>query len=88
MTAYVALFRGILAALSCENVRTYIQSGNAVFESSSEPAVLAADITAAVENDFGFAPRVLLMTVDRFESIVAANPYPKAEQTPKLLGLV
>jgi len=53
MTAYVALFRGInvggkhilpmqdlrdiLGALGCENVRTYIQSGNAVFESSSEP---------------------------------------------------
>jgi len=47
MTAYVALFRGInvggkhilpmqdlrdiLGALGCENVRTYIQSGNAVF---------------------------------------------------------
>lgn len=101
MTAYVALFRGInvagkhilpmrdlreiLAALGCENIVTYIQSGNAVFLSRSDAAELAAAIAAAVKNGFGFAPRVLVLSVDRFASIAAANPYRDAEQMPRSL---
>ena len=101
MTNQVALFRGInvggkhilpmqdlrdlLAEVGCEDVQTYIQSGNAVFSASADPISLSAKITSTVEARFGFAPQVHLLTVDRFAAIASANPYPEAEATPKFL---
>ena len=100
MTIHVALFRGInvggnnilpmqdlrdlLAELGCEDIQTYIQSGNAVF-SSADPISLSAKITSTIEERFDFAPQVLLLTVERFAAIASANPYPEAEATPKFL---
>jgi len=101
MTIYVALFRGInvggkhilpmqdlrdlLAELGCEDAQTYIQSGNAVFSASADPIALSARITSTIEERFGFAPQVLLLTVERFAAIASANPYPEAEAIPKFL---
>ena len=75
MTTIVALLRGInvggkhslpmqnlrelLGELGCDDVKTYIQSGNAVFNTSADPSELSQDITAAIERQFGFAPSVL-----------------------------
>jgi len=101
MTIYVALFRGInvggkhilpmqdlrdlLAELGCENVRTYIQSGNAVFSASDDRISLSAKITSTIEERFGFAPQVLLLTIERLAAIASANPYPEVEAAPKFL---
>ena len=101
MTAYIALFRGInvggkhilpmqelqdiLTSLGCEDVQTYIQSGNAVFSSTAHVDTLADDITSAIDDRFGFAPQVLILTASRFAAIAAANPFPEAEKTPKHL---
>ena len=80
MTQYVALFRGInvggknivpmkelrelLAGLDCENVATYIQSGNAVFTSESNGDDLSRSIAGVVNQQFGFEPQVLVLTAD------------------------
>jgi uncharacterized protein (DUF1697 family) len=101
MTTQVALFRGInvggkhmlpmqdlrdlLAELGCEDVQTYIQSGNAIFSASADPKSLSANITSTIEERFGFAPQVLLLKVERLAAIASANPYPEAEATPKSL---
>lgn len=101
MINYVALFRGInvgghhklpmqelrdiLASLGCQDVKTYIQSGNAVFRSAAQPDRLAADIQSAVELHAGFAPSVIIMTAERLSKIAAANPFPEAETTPTSL---
>lgn len=101
MTIYVALFRGInvggkhilpmqdlrdlLAELGYKNVQTYIQSGNAVFSSAENATELSSEIRDAIEAQFGFAPQVLLLTVERFAAIASENPYPEAEATPKFL---
>jgi uncharacterized protein (DUF1697 family) len=101
MSRFVALFRGInvggkhslpmhalreiLVACGCEEVRTYIQSGNAVFSSAVAGSSLSANIKHAIEERFGFAPQVLLLTVDRFVAIAAANPFVEAEPNPKSL---
>ncbi|MDH3350119.1 MAG: DUF1697 domain-containing protein [Gammaproteobacteria bacterium] len=101
MTNYVALFRGInvggkhilpmadlrniLASLGCDKVQTYIQSGNAVFAASATAGALSGRIEEAIDEQFGFAPQVLLLTVERFREIAAANPFAAAEKTPKLL---
>ena len=103
MSAYVALLRGInvggknslpmqalrdvLGSLGCESVKTYIQSGNAVFRAAAASTALAADIKAAIDAEFGFAPSVHLLTLDAFESVRAANPFPEAVDEPKSLHI-
>ena len=37
------------------------------------------------DEQFGFAATVCLLTIDDYRSIVAANPYPDAVDTPKYL---
>ena len=101
MTSYVALFRGInvggnnilpmqelrniLASLGCEDVQTYIQSGNAVFSSEEDANKLSGKVRDAIEAQFGFAPQVLLKSVEQLRAIASANPYPEVETTPKFL---
>jgi uncharacterized protein (DUF1697 family) len=101
MNNYVALFRGInvggkhilpmqelrdiLAAVGCENVQTYNQSGNAVFTASATATSISNKISTAIDNGFGFAPQVLLLTADRFKAIAESNPFPEGESTPKSL---
>ncbi|MBW6474470.1 MAG: DUF1697 domain-containing protein, partial [Anaerolineaceae bacterium] len=83
MNTYIALFRGInvggkntlkmkdlvslLQELGAHNVKTYIQSGNAVFQSSEEPSQLSDQIKLAIQQRFGFAPLVLVMDQAEFE---------------------
>lgn len=102
MKTWIALFRGInvggkhiirmkdlvalLQQLGSTNVKTYIQSGNAVFSAKeSRPSVLENRITTAIEKQYGFAPRVLLLGIEDFEQAVTNNPFPKATDDPKTL---
>jgi uncharacterized protein (DUF1697 family) len=104
MSTWIALFRGInvgghhklpmkdlkalMAGLGFADVRTYIQSGNAVFESDeTEPAVLGERIADAVERSQGFRTWVLVLSREAFMAAVAANPFPDAEAAPKTLHL-
>jgi uncharacterized protein (DUF1697 family) len=91
MTTFVALLRGInvggrnilpmqdfrdlLVKLGCENVATYIQSGNAVFRHSCSAEELSESIPASIEAKFGFRPLLMLLGADEFSAIAAANPY-------------
>jgi uncharacterized protein (DUF1697 family) len=79
--------RDILASLNCEDVKTYIQSGNAVFSSDVDPKSLSSGITAAIEQSFGFAPSVQILSIDGFRSILKANPFPEAAGEPKSLHI-
>ena len=67
--------RACLAALGFENVRTYIQSGNVVFETAEEDdKKLAAQIEAAVEKEF-FKTPVMVRSVDELKDIIENNPF-------------
>jgi len=102
MKTYIALFRGInvggnnllpmkelvvrLENLGLQNVRTYIQSGNVVFQSWEMDAVrLSEQISAAIQTDFGFKPYVLLLELQDLERVVASNPFPQAVAEPATL---
>jgi len=101
MTVYVALLRGVnvggshslpmqglrnlLTRIGCEDVQTYVQSGNVVFRSTQDADTIRSSIRAAINEQFGFAPNVCLLTIEDFQSIVAANPYPDAVDTPRYL---
>lgn len=80
MAALVELF----AEAGCQNVRTYIQSGNVVFQ-APEAAVagLSARISGLITARFGFEVPVVLRTAQELSAIVRDCPYPDAE--PKLL---
>ena len=101
MNSYVALLRGInvggnnilpmkdfrdlLAALGCEDVATYIQSGNAVFKHDSDSASLSESIAAAIASSFGFEPSVVVLTAAEFSAVVAKCPFAAEAIKPNLL---
>jgi uncharacterized protein (DUF1697 family) len=103
MTTSIALFRGInvggrntlpmadlrdlLQDLGCENVRTFIQSGNAVFRHSGSGSRLAGRIREAILSKYGFEPAVLILTTDHVERAVQSNPFPDAVSDPSKLLL-
>jgi len=104
MRTCIALFRGInvggknslpmkglvalLEELGAGNIRTYIQSGNAIFQSAEiDASHLSQKICAEIKKRHGFEPYVLLLGLDDLERAIADNPFPEAETEPSSLHL-
>ncbi len=104
MKTYIALLRGInvgghnrlpmkaLAALmegiGAQGIRTYIQSGNAVFQNAeTDHAKLSRQLAAAIRRCRGFEPHVLILGVDELNQAIAGNPFPEAAADPAALHL-
>lgn len=102
MQTWIALFRGInvggknkvsmtalattLESVGCRAVRSYIQSGNIVFQASSRSKPnLTKKLEDASEAEFGFRPKILLLTEAEFRSAVANNPFTDAIHQPTSL---
>jgi Protein of unknown function (DUF1697) len=94
MRTFIAFFRGInvggnailpmrdlvetLEGLGLKSVKTYIQSGNAVFQSTnSNVAELSRKITAAIETRHGLAPHVLLLGIQELQEAMAGTRFHK-----------
>ena len=74
--------------LGLENVRTYIASGNVVFDASPEGACqLAAALPERIEARFGFTPRLLVLSADDLRRAMEANPFAEADEAPKSVHL-
>jgi uncharacterized protein (DUF1697 family) len=89
---YVALLRGInvggkakvpmaalretCVAIGCEDVVTYIQSGNLVFKSKLGAEKLRTTLEEAIAAEFGFQPAVMIRTGREMAAVVDRNPYP------------
>jgi uncharacterized protein (DUF1697 family) len=104
MRTWIALLRGInvlgrkvvpmqalAAALECEGlhkVRTYIQSGNVVFQCPrGSPNALAQRIGEIILENHGFQPRVLVLSDQDLIQAAAGNPFRRAETSPQTLHL-
>lgn len=104
MNTYIALLRGInvggnnklpmkelvtvLEGLGLRNIKTYIQSGNVVFQSERmDTNQVSAEITAAIKQSHGFAPYVLLLDAKQLQAAITANPFPEGEANHKSLHL-
>ena len=104
MNTFIALLRGInvggnnrlpmkelvtiLAGLGLRHVKTYIQSGNVVFQSDrTHTNELSQEITAAIGKSHGFAPYVLILAAQALQAAITANPFPEGETEPKSLHL-
>jgi uncharacterized protein (DUF1697 family) len=71
----MAVFRKLLADLGYTNIETYIQSGNAVFDTPCLPAESALAIAAALQPLLGSAAAVLVRTHEQLGRVIAANPF-------------
>jgi uncharacterized protein (DUF1697 family) len=73
--------RATFEALGFGNVRTYVQSGNLVFDGQGVPAKpaekIAEKIAARIERDFGFSVPVTVLTGEALGRVVAENPFVK-----------
>ena len=90
-TRYVVLLRGInvgkarqvdmprlrevLTARGHEEVRTHLRSGNVVLTSALPETELAADLSTAIEDEFGFAVPVMVRTGAELAAVVAGDPF-------------
>lgn len=73
----MAEFRAALEALGARDVRTLLNSGNAVFASTSRsPERLAARIADVVADRFGVRTPVIVKSKAELDAIVQGNPFP------------
>ena len=87
---YVALLRGInvggnrkvdmkqlkagFESAGMENVRTYINSGNVIFESSESAKKLVGALEKVILDDFGFEVKVLIRDYEQVKAVNEALP--------------
>lgn len=76
--------RDVVIALGHADVSTYIQSGNVLFTpaGTATATTLATQLEQAIEEAFGFRPRVAVVSNRGLASTVERNPYPH-EENPK-----
>jgi uncharacterized protein (DUF1697 family) len=75
----MAEFRTLLEGLGLRRVDTYIQSGNAVFDSDLAAPALEAMIRDAVAARFGFSPETFVLEADEISDALTDHPFAGAE---------
>jgi uncharacterized protein (DUF1697 family) len=99
MAACIALLRGInvgrtkriamadlrtlLETLGYSDVRTLLNSGNAVFQATRpNPGKISAAIETAIQAHFGFSAPVIVLTAPELDAVIAENALPQAVRGP------
>ena len=95
MTRYIAILRGInvgghrkilmadlkklVEKLGCSNVRTYIQSGNVIFDYAGidKQKELGQEIESAIKAAYGYDVPVIVRTREELEKAAESNPFLK-----------
>jgi uncharacterized protein (DUF1697 family) len=73
----MARLRDVCVALGAENVRTYIASGNVIFDSRLGPQTVRARLENGIRVEFGFDVEVLVLTASELSQVVELNPFKK-----------
>jgi uncharacterized protein (DUF1697 family) len=101
MTRYALLLRGVnvgtknslsmtelrkmLEKVGCTEVKTYVQSGNAVFATKLGEAALTKGIEHALEASMGRPIATTLRTKKQMEAIIDGNPFAEVATKPSFL---
>jgi uncharacterized protein (DUF1697 family) len=102
MNIYIALFRGInvggnnslpmkelvaiLEDTGARKIKTYIQSGNAVFKSEEKiPSQLSKKLAAEIKKRQGFEPYIHIIEFEELIKAIEENPFPETENDPSSL---
>ncbi|GAA5061165.1 DUF1697 domain-containing protein [Haladaptatus pallidirubidus] len=91
MTTYIVFLRGInvgahnrmkmtdlralFESLNYENVQTYIQSGNVVFETDVNKETIRSDVSDAIADTFGYDIAVMVRTSAELADVVDNQPF-------------
>jgi uncharacterized protein (DUF1697 family) len=68
----------IFESLGFKKVRTYLQSGNVIFEyDSNDASKIAESIERKISQKFSFSVNVIIRTEDELENVVNTNPFIK-----------
>jgi len=78
--------RKLCKKIGFKNVRTYIQSGNVLFESNQSEAELVVELEFALAEKKAWNIPVIIRNRDEFEAVLAANPFQKAN--PARVGVL
>ncbi|WP_430488077.1 DUF1697 domain-containing protein [Priestia flexa] len=89
ITIYIALLRGInvgghklirmqelkslLTNMGLDKVKTYIQSGNVIFESERNAQQLEEQMEQEIRRAFGFSVIIILRTASELEQIISGS---------------
>jgi uncharacterized protein (DUF1697 family) len=104
MNRWIALFRGInvggknllpmatlrryLEAIQLTSIKTYIQSGNVVFDSKSKSSrSIQTAIIRKIDEEHSFCPQLLLLRQGEFQMAINMNPFSEAVSEPQTLHL-
>ncbi len=102
MTTYIALLRGInvgghgilpmadiktlCSNLGLKHVRTYIQSGNVLFESNLSESEIILILEETLKNKLQKPIPVIVRTAAEMEAVLVGNPFPDAN--PSQVGVL
>jgi uncharacterized protein (DUF1697 family) len=67
----------IFAAAGASSVRTYIQSGNVIFE-AGDPTLVTAQVTGEIARVYGYPGRIVLRSAEELRRAYAGNPFARA----------
>jgi uncharacterized protein (DUF1697 family) len=104
MHTYIALLRGInvggknslpmkdltaiFKILGASNVKTYIQSGNIVFQVAAQDiSGFSTRLGSEIKERHGLDPQILMIEPSELETVMKNNPFPEAESEPSSLHL-
>lgn len=102
MTTYISILRGInvsghniikmdqlkqlMMNLGFENVQTYIQSGNIIYQTKQKDTTkLSESIIKTIQKDFGYDVPVITLSINILEKIIQNNPFTKNATDTSLL---
>ncbi len=81
----MADLRGLYSSLGFQNISSYIQSGNLVFDSeSSKPALIAGIIQSAIKDTYSFEVPIIVISAQELAEIYYNNPFFADKDTSKL----
>jgi uncharacterized protein (DUF1697 family) len=95
MSTYIALLRGVNVGgntlkmerireiwndLGFKNVRTYVQSGNVVFEAKGPPSTWSPKIEQALAGEARLAVTVVIRTAAELAQVIIGNPFLKQQE--------
>jgi uncharacterized protein (DUF1697 family) len=78
--------RELCAALGAKNARTYVQSGNIVFEAAGSPSSWEAKLEKKLAGESRLPVSVMVRSAAEISTVLAGNPFmkEKAIDTPRL----
>ena len=74
----MTVFRDILTGLGFSNVRTYLQSGNAVLATQLTTAEVSVVVRSALRERLGMEVSVVVRTADELASVVGGWPFDRS----------